>query len=221
MKEMLAPLVNAMFASLLNALAMMLCRHRASSITEGYTTTSKCGNMSAKMAPCSDASGDEDCKSTDASGSEQNFESSSDSSDGDDEDLIPKSEPSSDESDTDWQPAVMPQVRELAFQRRKFTRLRTRRSAAGVMPCRKLPVDMESSPPIRGSISAVINALNGWMVSNSSEDSPHGEQCTTHSDAAEVQCQPIDVLQQALAGLDGRDVAMMRVLLDAKLASET
>lgn len=162
------------------------------------------------MAQCAEASGDEDCKSTDTSGPDQIVESSSDSSDADDTEFMPNSDQSSVEQDSDWEPSITPQsepkVREFMVRRKRLTRRRARSEKPLTPDC-----------PVRKPIKAVINALDGWMASNASEVS---HQYVEDVSVSNVQSQSIGVLEHALAGLNSREIAMMRVLLDAKIASQ-
>lgn len=163
---------------------------------------------------------EDDSKSTeDTSGTEQLVDDSSDGSDTDDSDLMPNSDASSAESDSDSQSCTATRCRDFIAQRRQFSR---RRAAARLTPrvavstpsavrVQQQSVD-QRGPHVRKSIRAVISALDDWLESNAAED------CAHQSTSGDPQAEMIDVLQEALSNLSPKDASIMKSLLDAKLA---
>jgi len=210
----------AMMMFVQNVLSLSFCSRRASTNGMPGSNTEDVSNEVYMKDVHSEASYDneDDSKSTeDTSGPEQLADDSSDGSDTDDYDLMPNSDASSAESDSDSQPCTAARCRDFTAQRRQFSRRRAaarlRVSAPSAVTVQQQSVD-QSGPHVRKSIRSVINALDDWLESNAAEDS--SQQCGSGDPQAEM----IDVLQAALAGLSPEDAAIMKSLLDSKLACQ-
>lgn len=200
-----------------NVLSLSLCSRRASTNgMPGGITEDVSNEMYMKdVHPETLYDNEDDSKSTeDTSGPEQVVDDSSDGSDTDDSDLMPNSDASSAESDSDSQPCSATRCRNFTAQRRQFSR---RRAAARLSPraadsthsavgVQQQSVD-QSGPHVRKSIRAVISALDEWLESNAAE-------------SGDPQAEMVDVLQGALANLSPQDASIMKSLLDSKLACQ-
>lgn len=200
-----------------NVLSLSLCSRRASTNgMPGGITEDVSNEMYMKdVHPEALYDNEDDSKSTeDTSGPEQVVDDSSDGSDTDDSDLMPNSDASSAESDSDSQPCSATRCRDFTAQRRQFSR---RRAAARLSPLaadsthsavgvQQQSVD-QSGPHVRKSIRAVISALDDWLESNAAE-------------SGDPQAEMVDVLQEALANLSPQDASIMKSLLDSKLACQ-
>lgn len=209
-----------------NVLVMSMCRRRASADDAARAAPEDAPTPTyVKAVDCAQIPSDDDCKSTDTSGPEQVVDTSSDDSDtdGDETDLVPNSDSSSGESDSDLETSCA-KSREFTVQHGRFTRRRhaARRRSRAAAPA---PSAVELQQPLGHSgvqqegksIRAVINALNDWLESNESEDPCQSKQ-DPESPEGDAQRQLVDVLQDALSNIAPQDAAMMKALLDSKLA---
>jgi hypothetical protein len=164
-------------------------------------------------------SSDDDTKSTDtsgASGPEQVADSSSDDSDSEcDTDVMPNSEFSDAETDSDSMCSSA-----LEFQRMRVKRLR-HRVRRRRMAKRLKPHLMHSSQEADATtpISGVISALDAWLASKTEENSVQCQPIPSSSEG-EDESRKLDGLQDAMSKLAPHEVALMKAMLDVKLASQ-
>jgi len=217
------PLV--MLQSILEA---AICRRRAlaSVCDECKIQVDISSQMCPEPLPDLHQSSDDTGRSTDASGEEQ-VADSFDGSDADDSDVMPNSEPttgSSDGSDAESSGTDTPgptwhrnRARRTLPRSGSATRLNPH-AAAFVPATAVLEPTQQQASPLRGSIRSVIEALEQWEASDAAEDHFHYLQDQSGPDTT-VQSATSIVLQNALSSLTPDATAMVRALVDFKLAS--
>lgn len=208
-----------------------MCRRRASVFGIARTVPEDAPTPTYVQAKdCAQISSDDDCKSTELSGPEQVLDTSSDDSDtdGDETDLVPNSDLSSGESESDLETSGRPRPRELAVRhagfarRRRAARRRPRAAAPGPAPAAVellQPAGRSGAPPGGKSIRAVITALNDWLENDEAED-PSLVKQDLEGPEGDAQRRLVDVLQDALSNIRPQDAAVMTALLDSKLACQ-
>lgn len=221
-------------AFLLHVFTFVRCSRRAPRDERfgGVTTEPASATCLAKATPfalyddddakSTDASGPEyDCLCTDTSGPEHANDSSSDDSDTEATDVMPNSDLSSVETDSDSERSSAKKLQKLRVQHGKTNQRRqVRRSKRQPIQWHQAHQSANQSSELEESspIGAVVNALDAWMISKSDA---RASECPSMPCSADAECQSVklDGLQDAMSKLAPHEVALMKALLDVKLAS--
>lgn len=153
---------------------------------------------------------------------------SSDGYDTDDTDLMPNSEPSLGGSDVETTATEDSGPRRLSDSAAQDFRFCSGKPAASLNPKAAIfvpsparqEVGRAGVPHLRESIRSVIQALEDWESSTAAEDSDEYTQ-DENVPSETVQNRTVQVVNNALSHLAPQDAAMIKLFLDAKLASQT
>jgi hypothetical protein len=175
-----------------------------------------------RCAAPSSVTTDDDAKSTDASGSCEGSEAES-------ADVAADSDSSLEQSDRDPE-CVMPhsatdsEACSIGAQPDKCGKLRRRklRDLRGLRLPRRLRTNRPtatSAPPCapQQQIKAVTSALDAWLTCKS--DQTQLEDCWSQSEEEGIQNQKLDGLKTAMSMLAPHEVALMKAMLDVKIAT--
>lgn len=218
----------------LQVLANSFCRHRIRrrDVKDSIMDEKLEPLLYVKAVSLSQIATDDDAKSTDASGPEQTgeLESSCGGSETESVDGTADSDSSSVRSDRDPE-CVMPNSgsdseacsaraqpdKRGKLRRRKLRDLKNSRSISK-LPRLQRPSTAAQKPKQteepQQHIKAVTSALDAWLTCKSIEDS------WSQSDGEEIQNQKLDGLKSAMSQLAPHEVALMKAMLDVKLASQ-
>lgn len=231
----LLPAAGKIMAFLLHVLTSVRCSRRAPRDERfgGATAEETSATCLAKARPfavyddedakSTDASGPEydDVKSTDTSGPEHANDSSSDDSDTEATDVMPNSDLSSVESDSDSERSSARKWQKVRVQHGKTNQSRrVRRLKRQPIQWHQAHQSANQSSELQESspIGAVVTALDAWMIS---KNDAHASEHSSMPSSADAECknQKLDGLQDAMSKLAPHEVALMKALLDVKLAS--